>query len=64
MTLNTGFAIGPLRRVYGPDASWVSQPRIDALTPAQAAGFRPLSPDVAIEVKSDTERSRAPAHQL
>jgi Uma2 family endonuclease len=41
-----------------------SQPRIDALTPAQAAGFWPLCPDVAIEVKSDTERSRAPAHQL
>ena len=47
---NTGFAIGPLQRVYAPDASWVSQPRIDALTLAQASGFWPLSPDVAIEV--------------
>jgi Uma2 family endonuclease len=55
---NTGFAIGPLRRVYGPDASWVSQPRVDALTSAQAAGFWPLSPDVAIEVKSDTDEFR------
>jgi Uma2 family endonuclease len=52
---NTGFAIGPLQRVYAPDASWVSQPRIDALTPAQASGFWPISPDVAIEVKSDTD---------
>jgi hypothetical protein len=33
----------------------VSQPRIDALTPAQAGGFSPSSPDVAIEVKSDTD---------
>src|SRR5450755_4046956 len=55
---NTGFVIGPLRRVYAPDASWVSQPRIDALTPAQAGGFWPLSPDVAIEVKSDTDEFR------
>jgi Uma2 family endonuclease len=52
---NSGFAIGPLQRVYAPNASWVSQPRIDALAPAQASGFWPLSPDVAIEVKSDTD---------
>jgi Uma2 family endonuclease len=55
---NTGFAIGPLQRVYAPDASWVSQPRIDALTPAQGAGFWPLSRDVVIEVKSDTDEFR------
>jgi Uma2 family endonuclease len=55
---NTGFAIGPLQRVYAPDASWVSQPRIDALAPAQDAGFWPLSPDVVIEVKSDTDEFR------
>jgi Uma2 family endonuclease len=36
----------------------VSQPRIDALTPAQASGFWPISPDVAIEVKSDTDQFR------
>ena len=29
--------------------------RIDALTTKEAAGFRPISPDVAIEVKSDTD---------
>jgi Uma2 family endonuclease len=52
---NTGFAIGPHQRVYAPDASWVSQARIDALTPAQASGFWPLSPDVAIEVKWDPD---------
>jgi hypothetical protein len=52
---NTGFAIGPQQRIFSPDASWVSQPRIDALTPAEGAGFWPLSPDVIIEVKSDTD---------
>jgi len=52
---NTGFAIGPQRRVFSPDASWVSQPRIDALTAAEGAGFWPISPDVIIEVKSDTD---------
>ncbi len=52
---NTGFATGPLQRVFAPDASWVSQARIDALTPAQASGFWPLSPDVVIELKSDTD---------
>jgi len=52
---NSGFAIGPGRRVYSPDASWVSQPRIDALSEEQAAGFWPISPDVAIEVRSDSD---------
>jgi Uma2 family endonuclease len=55
---STGFAIGPLQRIYSPDASWVSQARIDALTPAQAAGFWPFSPDVVIEVKSDADDFR------
>jgi Uma2 family endonuclease len=52
---STGFAVGPAARVYSPDASWVSQPRINALTQAEEAGFWPLSPDVAIEVRSDTD---------
>jgi Uma2 family endonuclease len=52
---NAGFAIGPGLRVYSPDASWVSQPRIDALSERAAAGFWPISPDVAIEVRSDTD---------
>lgn len=52
---NTGFAIGPQKRIFSPDASWVSQPRIDALTATEAAGFWPVSPDVVIEVKSDTD---------
>lgn len=52
---NAGFAIGPGLRVYAPDASWVSQPRIDSLSEGEAAGFWPISPDVAIEVRSDTD---------
>jgi len=54
---NTGFAIGPGKAVRSPDASWVSQPRIDAV--AATAGidgnFWPISPDVAIEIRSDTD---------
>jgi Uma2 family endonuclease len=50
---NTGFAVGPGPRVYAPDASWVSQPRIDAQVGTLTEdGFWPLSPDVVIEVKS------------
>lgn len=52
---STGFAIGPGARMYAPDASWVSRPRIDAqLGSPNQNGFWPLSPDVAIEVKSKT----------
>ncbi len=51
----TGFAIGPEKKLRSPDGAWVSQARIDALTAKQAAGFWPISPDVAIEVKSDTD---------
>jgi len=58
---NTGFAIGPGQAIRSPDASWVSQARIDALPPAEAEGFWPIGPDVVIEVKSDTIRSRKPS---
>ena len=34
----------------------MSQARIDALTKDQASGFWPISPDVTIEVKSDTDQ--------
>ncbi len=51
----TGFAIGPDKRIASPDASWVSQSRIDALARGDDEGFWPLSPDVAIEVRSATD---------
>jgi Uma2 family endonuclease len=61
---STGFAIGPEKRVYCPDASWVSQRRIDALTGIEAAGFWPISPDVAIEVRSEPDDFRATCSKI
>jgi len=55
---STGFAIGPGKAVKSPDASWVSQERIEALPPDKTEGFWPLSPDVAIEVRSETDSFR------
>jgi len=53
---STGFAIGPEARVYAPDASWVSQPRVDAQHGSPSDdGFWAISPDVAIEVKSKSD---------
>lgn len=52
---DAGFAIGPKKRVYAPDASLVSPARIEALSEVEARGFWPISPDVAIEVRSDTD---------
>ena len=57
----TGFAIGPLKRIMSPDASWVCQRRIDELAPGDEDGFWPLSPDVAIEVRSATDSFKATA---
>jgi len=55
---SAGFAICPRLRIYAPDASWVSRPRIDALTPVQASGFWPISSDVAIDAESNTGEFR------
>jgi Uma2 family endonuclease len=53
---STGFAVGPGKKLLSPDASWVSQPSIDQLVRRGAdRGFWPISPDVAIEIKSDTD---------
>ena len=49
---SAGFKIGKRGAVKSPDASWVSALRIAPLTPNQYAKFWPLSPDVAIEVRS------------
>ncbi len=39
-----------------PDASWIGQSRIDELTRlGKAEKFWPISPDVIVEVKSDTD---------
>jgi len=52
---SAGFKIGRRGAVKSPDASWVSQPRIDTLTEEELAGLWPLSPDVAIEVRSASD---------
>jgi Uma2 family endonuclease len=53
---STGFAVGPAKTVRSPDGSWVSQPRIDELVRTGTdRNFWPISPDVAIEIKSDTD---------
>ena len=46
----------PSKKVVAPDASWVSQPRVDAQKGfLDEDGFWPINPDVAIEVKSRTD---------
>ncbi len=40
----------------GPDASWVLNSRLDALTPEQRDGFLPLCPDFVIELRSKSDR--------
>jgi Uma2 family endonuclease len=53
---STGFAIGPGQRVRSPDGGWLGQARIDALIDAGAdTGYWAVSPDVVIEVKSDSD---------
>ncbi len=53
---NTGFNVGPGKKTMSPDASWVSRSRIDELTKlGKANKFWPISPDVVIEVKSDSD---------
>lgn len=52
---STGFAIGPGKRVLCPDASWVSQERIAALSEEERSKFWPISPDIVIEVRSKND---------
>lgn len=44
--------------VLSPDAAWISQERLNALTPEQREGFLPLAPDFIVELRSDTDRLR------
>jgi Uma2 family endonuclease len=52
---SAGFKIGRRGAIKSPDASWVSQPRIDALMAEELSGFWPLNPDVAVEVRSASD---------
>ena len=52
---STGFIL-PNGATRSPDASWVSQERLDALTFSQRQGFIPLCPDFIIELRSNSDR--------
>ncbi|WP_293123359.1 Uma2 family endonuclease [Microcoleus sp. bin38.metabat.b11b12b14.051] len=54
---STGFTL-PNRAIRSPDVSWVCQPRWDALTSEQRAGFAPLAPDFVVELCSETDRMK------
>ncbi|RZK22768.1 MAG: Uma2 family endonuclease [Hymenobacter sp.] len=51
---STGFQL-PTGAVRSPDASWVSQARWEALTPAQRQKFPPLCPDFVVELASPSD---------
>ncbi len=61
---NTGFAIGPGVRVFCPAASWVSSERIASLTEEQRSKFWPISLDVTIEVRSQSDTFRETVDKL
>ncbi|NJK68776.1 MAG: Uma2 family endonuclease [Microcoleus sp. CSU_2_2] len=52
---STGFDL-PNRAIRSPDASWVRQPRWDALTSEERAGFAPIAPDFVVELGSESDR--------
>lgn len=54
---NGGFTM-PNGAVRSPDASWVSDARIDGLTEAEKRGFAPVCPEFLIEILSESD-SRA-----
>ncbi|MBD2672268.1 Uma2 family endonuclease [Arthrospira platensis FACHB-439] len=51
---STGFIL-PNGAIRSPDASWVSRPRWEALTPDMRRGFAPLCPDFVVELRSPTD---------
>ena len=58
-----GMAFGPTAgfrlpngAVRSPDASWIPQARLDALTAEERAGFWQVCPDFVVELRSETDR--------
>jgi Uma2 family endonuclease len=51
---STGFRL-PNGAVRSPDAAWIRQTRLSALTEEQMQKFIPLCPDFVIELRSDTD---------
>ena len=51
---STGFKMST-GAVRSPDASWLSQRRIDAMTTEQRSGFWRICPDVVVEIRSESD---------
>jgi len=51
---STGFHL-PNTALRSPDASWISNERYDALSPAQHAGFARICPDAVFELLSPSD---------
>lgn len=41
--------------MFCPDAAWISRERIASLTEEQRAKFWPISPDVVVEIRSQSD---------
>ena len=54
---DTGFRL-PDNAIRSPDASWLSQSRVDALTDNQRRGFAPVCPEFLIEILSPSDSRR------
>ncbi len=53
---STGCTVGPGKKTLSPDASWMSAERIAALRLlGKTEKYWPISPDVTIEIKSDSD---------
>lgn len=51
---NSGFTL-PDGSMRSPDASWISWPRWNALTPADQKRFAPICPEFIIELRSESD---------
>ena len=51
---STGFKL-PNGALRSPDASWISNSRLEALTPEQRSGFFDICPDFVIELRSSSD---------
>jgi Uma2 family endonuclease len=60
---STGFTL-PNGAVRSPDASWVANSRLEALTAEQREKYLPLCPDFAIELHSPTDSLRAQQEKM
>jgi len=55
---NTGFTL-PNKAIRAPDASWVSNTRLQAFTKDEREKFLPLCPEFVVEIRSPTDSIRA-----